>query len=95
MPDIQAFREEINLIDTQIADAFQRRMNTALEIAKYKQENGLPVFNLEREQEVMARVLAQCPPELTMYAERLYQTLFDVSRSYQQRFVDREMELGS
>jgi len=90
MPDIQSLREEINQIDAQITDAFIRRMNTALEVAKYKLENGLPVYDPDREQEVVAKALAQCPPELTMYAERLYHTLFDVSRSYQRRFFVRE-----
>jgi chorismate mutase/prephenate dehydratase len=44
---------------------------------------------------VLARVAGQCPQELTMYAKLLYNTLFDVSRSYQQRYLSHETELTS
>ena len=94
MRDIQNLREEIDQIDTEIVRAFQRRMDVALDIAKYKQENGLPVFNPGREREVINRVAENCAPEMVMYAKLLYNTLFDVSRSYQQRYLTPKTELA-
>jgi len=94
MPDIHSLREEINRTDIQITEAFIRRMNTALEIAKYKQANGLPVHDPIREREVRACAVEQCPPELRIHVELLYNTLFDVSRSYQQCYLSHDTGAG-
>ena len=94
MRDMETLREEINQIDDQLTDAFQRRMNVALEIAKVKQENHLPVLNPERERAVLKHVTEKCEPEMMMYVKLLYNTLFDVSRSYQQRYLTEKAALA-
>ena len=93
MPDMQALRAEIDQIDDILTEAFERRMATALEIAKIKQAEGMPVFNPAREREVLGRVAQKCAPEMMMYTKLLYNTLFDVSRSHQQRYLTKETEL--
>ena len=47
--DLTKIREEIDQIDTQIADLFNTRMQKSLEVAEYKKERKLPVFNNARE----------------------------------------------
>ena len=95
MDVMENLRMEIDEIDGQITEAFRRRMALALDIAKVKQEAGLPVLNPAREREVLCRVTEQCPPELMMYTKLLYSTLFDVSRSYQQCYLTRDTGLTS
>ncbi len=91
--EIDSLREEINQIDKQLADAFQWRMRLAMEIGKYKQENGLPVLDPAREREVLSRVLARTDEDMVMYVKQLYHTVFDLSRSYQQRLLARKSGL--
>ena len=47
--DIQELRKQINQIDAQLVKTFEDRMHVALEIAKYKKENGLPVFDMSNQ----------------------------------------------
>ena len=85
--DIKELREKINQIDDVLTDAFKRRMEVALEIAKYKQEKGLPVYDPQREQAVIARLTEGCDETIADSMKTLYNTLFALSREYQQRYM--------
>lgn len=91
--DIQALREEINRCDDVLAQTFIKRMETALEIAKYKQENDMPVMDPAREREVISRVTADCDEAMGVNVKLLYNTIFDLSRTWQQRYMTEETEL--
>ena len=85
--DINESREKINQIDAQLTQLFQQRMAAALEIAKYKQENHLPVYDPARERQVLLSQTAAVPPELVSSTRVLFSTLFDLSRSYQHQYL--------
>ena len=54
MADINKARQQINDIDAQMAELFCRRMDAVKEVGIYKKERGLPIFNFERERQVVA-----------------------------------------
>ncbi len=85
--DIKDLRDNIDRIDAELTKLFQERMETAAQIAKYKQENNLPVFNREREREIINKVTSSVSPELEGYTKTLYETLFNLSRSYQKKLI--------
>ncbi len=91
--DIQELRSQINEIDAQLVRYFDDRMRVALEIAKYKKENGLPVFDPAREREVLNKQTAAVGEDMSMYVKLLYNTLFDLSRSYQQSYMTERTDL--
>lgn len=91
--DIQELRKQINQIDEQLVKAFEERMHVALEIAKYKKENNMPIFDPARERDVLNKQTAAVGEDLTMYVKLLYNTLFDISRSYQQGYITRNSVL--
>ena len=91
--DINESRERINQIDDQLIHLFEQRMEAALEIAKYKQQNHLPVYDPARERQVLLRQTAAVPPQLSASARVLYSTLFDLSRSYQHRYLSAPSDL--
>ena len=95
MAKIEELRARIDKADEQMASAFAERMSAALEIAKYKQEQGLPVLDAAREREVVAKQVARVKPELAMYMKLLYNTLFDISRSYQQQRMTQDSSLSN
>lgn len=86
--ELKELREKIDGIDDQITDLFVERMRAAEQIAAKKREDGLAVCNAGREREVLERVMERAGNGMESYAKLLYQTMFDVSRSYQHRLLD-------
>lgn len=85
--DLQKAREGINEIDSKLVQLFRERMELAKEVAGAKQKAGLPVYNREREREVLNRVSDLAGKELESYVRVLYESLFDVSRAYQHQLM--------
>ena len=48
-------RNEIDKIDKELVELFEKRMNVAINVAKYKIENNIPIFNGVREAEVIEK----------------------------------------
>ena len=57
MLDIDKLRNEIDDIDKQIIELFEKRMDVVLNVAKYKMERNLPIFNGARENAVIEKNL--------------------------------------
>lgn len=91
--DIKDLRNEIDSIDSQMVKLFERRMETAAKIAQYKKENGLPVYDRSREREVINKVTSMVKPEFSGYTRVFYQTMFDVSSSYQRKMNSDQSKL--
>ncbi len=85
--DLKELRNDIDRIDAELVKLFQERMEISAKVGKYKQENNLPVFNKERERAVLNSVTASVAPELEGYTKTLYETIFNVSRSYQKKII--------
>lgn len=92
--DIKDLRNNIDRIDGELTKLFKERMETAAEIAKYKKENNMAVFNKEREREVLNSVTERMPSELQGYTKTLYETIFNLSRSYQKRIINPQSNLS-
>ena len=87
MMDMEAFRKLIDAADEGLLKSFISRMETAADIAVYKQQNNLPIFDSERERQKTIEILEHTPKELKSYAAALYQQLFDLSRNYQEQTI--------
>ena len=93
--DINELRNEINETDEKLVELFCKRMNISLEIAKYKKENNLPVLDKNRERELLAKVSDASPQELEVYTKALYTTIFNLSRSYQHKYMNKTASISS
>ncbi len=91
--DINELRQQINEIDEELVDLFNKRMNVALEVAKYKKENGMPVLDQNRERQLLAKVSDASPEELQTYVRSLYTTIFSLSRSYQHSYMNNKSDI--
>ena len=87
-------RHDIDNIDAQITDLFKQRMETSLEIAKYKKENAVPVLSDSREKEIMHKISEQIGEPFDGYARLLFNTIFDASRSCQNNYLARKSDLA-
>lgn len=89
MKSLETIRKEIDSADEQIAAAFCKRMQAVRQIADYKKECGLPVYDQEREEEILRRAGERvADEELRGYYWLLQKDLMQISRSYQQKAMD-------
>ena len=92
--DLNGIRERINAIDDQMVELFVERMQAAAEVASAKAEKNLPVLDMRREQAVLERVMEKAGEEFEIYVNKLYQTMFDISKSYQAGILTKETALS-
>ncbi|MDB7861372.1 bifunctional chorismate mutase/prephenate dehydratase [Intestinimonas butyriciproducens] len=89
MSELDTLRSEIDEIDTQLTALFLRRMDVTARVGAYKQENGLPVLDEAREQEVLARKSAAVSdPARRADVTALYETIMGLSRRQQRNLVN-------
>ncbi len=86
--DMKEAREQINQIDTAMAELFVQRMNTVRDIAAYKQEHGLPIEDRKQEARVIDSHSSQIGDEtLRSFYIQFLQNTMDVSKRWQHRLM--------
>lgn len=93
--DMENLRNEIDEIDDSLVRLFEKRMQSTARLAKYKKEHSVPVSDRTREREIIYRMSGKVTPELAGYTKSLYNTLFDLSKSYQNSLISPESKLAS
>ncbi len=83
--DLNEIRTQIDTIDDQMVKLFCQRMALSAQVADYKKANNLPIFFPQRERAILQKVAEQSGPVMENYARTLYSTLFELSRSYQNK----------
>lgn len=91
---LEDIRKDIDKVDSQIAALFKERMGLALEVAKTKEENKMAVVNASREKQILHRISEEIGEPLDGYGRILFNTLFDLSRSYQNNYLSRVSDIG-
>ena len=87
--DLTEYRNKLDRIDEQILELFIKRMDIAAQIAAWKQEKSLPVLDVRREKEKLARIEEMSPSEISDYSFTLFTVLMELSRSRQNRIMHR------
>ena len=82
--ELSELRESIDEIDSRLIELFRQRMALSAQVAQYKKAHDLPIFVPGREQEILNKRALQAGPELAPYAKELYETIFSLSRRYQE-----------
>ena len=84
MDMLNSARKAINEIDKEMAELFVKRMEASAQVGQYKLSHGLPVYDPEREAEVIRRNSVLVEDEaLRAYYVNFLQTCMDLSKSYQ------------
>ena len=82
-------RAEIDAIDREIVDLFERRMQVVVDVARIKKENGIAILDASREKEVIAKVQSYLKDAaLKEELAEAYETLMKVSKDYQQKQIE-------
>lgn len=91
--NLDKLRKDIDAVDDEIVKLIENRMKIAAEIASYKKENNLPVLNSAREREILNSVASKSSPETKNYMRVLYSLMFELSRSYQSKILNKNTEM--
>lgn len=84
MADLQELREQIDQVDRQLVELFEKRQEICRNVAQYKIENNKKVLDREREQQKLAAVEAMADNDFNRHGVRdMFEQLMAVSRKLQ------------
>jgi chorismate mutase-like protein len=88
---LRELRDEIDTIDRKIVELLAQRLRLVLRVGEYKRANGLPIYDAERERDLLARVANAAPSPLEpAMAQRIFQCVIQESRELEKRHVGRK-----
>lgn len=82
---LELFREEINILDNELLDLFQRRMRIAEKIGEYKIKNNVPILNTAIERTKLEDISKRAEQDMAFYSRILFNMLFEMSRAHQEK----------
>ncbi len=91
--ELKEYRDQIDKIDVQIAELFEKRMDASAGISKYKKEHNIGIVDSGREKEVIENVTSHVRPEFSDDISMLYSMIFNVSRNYQKKLSGSHSDL--
>ena len=88
--NLDELRKNIDEIDDELLKLFEKRMKITHQVAQYKIENGIQVFQLDRENAIIDKVRHKASNGLQISAETLFTTIMDIgkSRQFNEFFAD-------
>lgn len=91
MIDLSVSRQQIDEIDSQIVELFEKRMEVSEKVAMYKLETGKPVFDKKREEEKLQKLGSLSHGAFNGRAvTELFSQIMSISRKYQYSLLPSE-----
>lgn len=81
---IDDLRKQIDLIDRDISQLFQKRLEIVLKIGKIKSSENIDICDEEREERVLNKVKNNVSSFSQTYVETLYRKIFEISKECQE-----------
>lgn len=93
MIELQQCRDEIDKIDKQIVELFEKRMQIAKDVAEFKKSTGKNVLDPEREKQKIESVKALASTEFNRHGvAELFTQIMSMSRKLQYSMITRNKE---
>lgn len=94
--DLSECRKEIDNIDRQLVELFEKRMNIVTKVAEYKIENNIPILNSTREAEVIKKNVERLNnKDYSQSTEKFFVDLMEVSREFQAEIIKKNKQKDS
>lgn len=90
--DLLELRNEIDKLDDELIPLLLKRMDISRQVAEYKVQNGIPVFNEQRELEILEDVASKCG-EQGEVIKTVFSAIMDASRALQHKIIGGGVEL--
>jgi chorismate mutase len=89
-PQLEKLREAIDRVDAEILDLVAQRIALVLQIAEHKRARLLPVYDPDRERNVIQRLIGLAPVHLdAQLVRRIFERIIDESRRVEQHQAER------
>ena len=85
--DLQEIRKQLDVIDREILELYEKRMKLCSDVAEYKISVGKPVYDGEREKQKLEAVRGMAGEEYRQGAAELFAQLMTISRRLQYRLL--------
>lgn len=90
MTELEKCRIEIENIDKQFVELFEKRMDVAARVAAYKKENDLSIYDKERETQLIQRNVKELKnEEYEILLRRFFLQVMELSRSLQLEIIKK------
>jgi len=87
---LEETRKRIDRIDKELVPLFLERMVCSEKVAEYKKENGIPLYDKAREEEIVKKLMSGLSKNDAKSVQELYRAVFEISRSMQTRFLSEK-----
>jgi chorismate mutase/prephenate dehydratase len=84
---LDELRSEIDAIDTQLINLFEKRMRAAKEVAEIKLAEGLPIYNSDREKKILDNICESVSFEYSLYAYSFFYYILELSKTKQREII--------
>lgn len=86
---LEKYRNDIDKIDNDISRLLAERIDVCLKIAEYKKANNIPIFNSNREQDVLDKVCKEKTETQKRYIIPIYKEMMKVSKIIQNEEIKK------
>ena len=94
--DLLILRDQIDTIDKQIVELYEKRMEVCKEVAEYKIVTGKKVLDKVREAEKIEKVKSMASTEFRKYAvQELFEQIMSISRKMQYQLLAEHGCIGN
>lgn len=92
MNKLEEARKTINRVDEEMAKLFEERMQAVERVVAYKMENNMPVFDAQREKDLIAKNVSYIQEEKykEFYLEQ-FAKMLEVSKNYQKQIINKDV----
>jgi chorismate mutase/prephenate dehydratase len=85
LEELEILRKEIDIIDEQLVELFEKRMELAIKIGDIKKQKGMQILDSQREKAVIKNAIAHLKnKDLSDELEAFLRNLMDSSKKIQQ-----------
>lgn len=93
--DLLELRNNLDVIDAEIVELYEKRMSICKQVAEYKISTGKKVFDKQREMEKLATVKSMTHNEFNAYGiQELFEQIMSMSRKLQYQMLVEHGSLG-
>ena len=91
MNEILDMRNEIDMVDRQLVELFEKRMKLVMKIAEYKKQNDINVKDTKREEEVIQKCIEALENKnLEASVVQMMNMIMNISRQLQQELLEEQ-----
>ena len=88
MNKLESLRGQIDKIDKQLITLFEKRMDISQEIGEYKGNNGLSIWDADREKQVIEKNIGNIQEKYQKYMEEFITCIMKISKDIQKTEIE-------